>query len=213
MRKHYGFTTAKENPYAKRLETPVMIRLGGSTVACFKSLAEETELLYKNLTSLYLPAFPKFGRRPSMAWLAAKSGMSKREHRQRSRPATRVTRRSVRTRHGSVAQDHVSLVAFRQKEGIEEDRSDPVVGLRKADVVMGDGVHDLEPHGDEAKGAEGRDLVDEEVLGRLLGWQPGRERARRRLVVERRRAPVEMAVRLSGERRPGAQPAPLRCPR
>lgn len=35
MRKHYDFARAKKNPYAKRLKTPVTIRLDESTVAYF----------------------------------------------------------------------------------------------------------------------------------------------------------------------------------
>ena len=74
MRKHYDFTTAKKNPYAKRLKTPVTIRLDESTVAYFNELAEETELPYQSLINLYLRDCASSGRRLSMAWRAAKSG-------------------------------------------------------------------------------------------------------------------------------------------
>lgn len=44
MRKHYDFSKARENPYAKRLNRSVTIRLDDSTVEYFKALDEETEL-------------------------------------------------------------------------------------------------------------------------------------------------------------------------
>jgi uncharacterized protein (DUF4415 family) len=74
MRKHYDFANAKKNPYAKRLKTPVTIRLDESTVAYFKALAEETELPYQSLINLYLRDCAASERRLSMAWRAAKSG-------------------------------------------------------------------------------------------------------------------------------------------
>ncbi len=74
MRKHYDFSTAKKNPYAKRLKTPVTIRLDESTVAYFKELAEETELPYQSLINLYLRDCAASGRRISLAWRATKSG-------------------------------------------------------------------------------------------------------------------------------------------
>ena len=52
MRKHYDFSSARKNPYAKRLKRPVTIRLDDSTVAYFKKLAEETELPYQSLINL-----------------------------------------------------------------------------------------------------------------------------------------------------------------
>lgn len=43
MRKQYDFSNAKKNRQAKRLKKPVAIRLDESTVACFKTPAEDTE--------------------------------------------------------------------------------------------------------------------------------------------------------------------------
>jgi hypothetical protein len=54
MRKHYDFTNARPNPYAKRLKKPVTIRLDEATISYFKALAEETELPYQSLINLYL---------------------------------------------------------------------------------------------------------------------------------------------------------------
>ncbi len=74
MRKHSDFTTARKNPYAKRLKTPATIRLDESTVACFKAQGEETQLPYQSLINLYLRDGAASGRRLSMAWRAATSG-------------------------------------------------------------------------------------------------------------------------------------------
>jgi hypothetical protein len=44
MRKHHDFSKAKKNPYATRLKQSVTIRFDPSTIAYFKSLAEQTAL-------------------------------------------------------------------------------------------------------------------------------------------------------------------------
>lgn len=42
MRKHYDFSNAGRNPYARRLKQQVTIRLDRDTIAYFKRLAEQT---------------------------------------------------------------------------------------------------------------------------------------------------------------------------
>lgn len=74
MRKHYDFSKAIKNPYAKRLKQPVTIRLDQSTVAYFKGLAEETELPYQSLINLYLRDCAATGRRLALNWRPAKKG-------------------------------------------------------------------------------------------------------------------------------------------
>ena len=56
MREHYEFSEMKgeKNPYISRLKQPITIRLDKSTVAYFKSLAEELGMPYQNLINLYL---------------------------------------------------------------------------------------------------------------------------------------------------------------
>jgi predicted DNA binding CopG/RHH family protein len=71
MRKHYDFSQAKKNPYAKRLKRPVTIRLDDSTVEYFKALAEEVELPYQSLINLYLRDCASSGRKLTLAWRAA----------------------------------------------------------------------------------------------------------------------------------------------
>jgi predicted DNA binding CopG/RHH family protein len=71
MRKHYDFSKAKKNPYAKRLKRSVTIRLDDSTVEYFKALAEETELPYQTLINLYLRDCAASGRKLALTWLPA----------------------------------------------------------------------------------------------------------------------------------------------
>jgi len=54
MRKHYDFSRAKRNPYAKRLKKQVTIRLEEGTLAYFKELASETAIPYQTLINMYL---------------------------------------------------------------------------------------------------------------------------------------------------------------
>ncbi|WP_373059721.1 BrnA antitoxin family protein [Gemmatimonas sp.] len=74
MRKQYDFAHAKKNPYAKRLKKPVTIRLDESTVAYFKTLADETEVPYQSLINLYLRDCAASGRRLSMTWKTSRAG-------------------------------------------------------------------------------------------------------------------------------------------
>jgi hypothetical protein len=74
MRKHYDFSAARPNPYAKRLKRPVTIRLDEGTIAYFKHLAEETELPYQSLINLYLRDCAAQGRRLDLAWRAPRKG-------------------------------------------------------------------------------------------------------------------------------------------
>jgi predicted DNA binding CopG/RHH family protein len=56
MRKHYEFSKmkARKNPYVRRLEQSVTIRLDRETVMHFKSMAVKTGIPYQNLINLYL---------------------------------------------------------------------------------------------------------------------------------------------------------------
>ena len=73
MRKHYDFSTAKKNPYAKRLKKSITIRLDETTVEYFKTLAEESELPYQSLINLYLRDCAASGRRLALTWRPAKA--------------------------------------------------------------------------------------------------------------------------------------------
>ena len=73
MKKHYDFSAAVKNPYAKRLKRSVTNRLDESTVEYFKSLAAETELPYQSLINLYLRDCAASGRRLSLSWRPART--------------------------------------------------------------------------------------------------------------------------------------------
>jgi predicted DNA binding CopG/RHH family protein len=54
MRKHYDFSNARPNPYAKRLKKQVTIRLDEPTLAYFKNLAQRVGMPYQTLINMYL---------------------------------------------------------------------------------------------------------------------------------------------------------------
>jgi predicted DNA binding CopG/RHH family protein len=74
MKKHYDFSKAVKNPYAKRLKRSVTIRLDESTVAYFKALSAETELPYQSLINLYLRDCAATGRKLALRWRPARAG-------------------------------------------------------------------------------------------------------------------------------------------
>jgi hypothetical protein len=66
-------------------------------------------------------------------------------------------------------QDAVPFVELGEEHGVEEDGPDAVVRLFQPDVVMGEGIRDVEQLRAEADGAARCDLLDQEVAGVLLG--------------------------------------------
>lgn len=68
MRKHYDFSKAKRNPYAKRLKQQITIRLDKPTIEYFKELAGESGIPYQTLINLYLRDCAATGRKLSMRW-------------------------------------------------------------------------------------------------------------------------------------------------
>ena len=71
MRKHYDFSKARRNPYARRLRKQVTIRLDEHTIRYFKSLADETGVPYQTLINLYLRDCAASRRRLAMSWRPA----------------------------------------------------------------------------------------------------------------------------------------------
>lgn len=65
MLDEYDFSTAKRNPYEKKLRKSVTMRLDVSTIDYFKGLAEETGIPYQNLINLYLAQCVKEKKRLS----------------------------------------------------------------------------------------------------------------------------------------------------
>ncbi len=71
MRKNYDFSTAKRNPYARRLKKQITIRLDTPTLKYFKDLADEMGIPYQTLINLYLRDCAASRKRPSLRWRAA----------------------------------------------------------------------------------------------------------------------------------------------
>ena len=68
MRAEYDFSSARRNPYARRLKKRVTIRLDAPTVDYFKALAEDTGIPYQTLINLYLRDCAESKRELDMAW-------------------------------------------------------------------------------------------------------------------------------------------------
>ncbi len=68
MRKHYDFSKAKRNPYAKRLKRQITIRIDADTVAYFNALAQETGIPYQTLINLYLRECAASKKRLALQW-------------------------------------------------------------------------------------------------------------------------------------------------
>jgi predicted DNA binding CopG/RHH family protein len=68
MRTEYDFSTAKRNPYAKRLKKAVTIRLEPNVIDYFKTMSGETGIPYQNLINLYLLDCAKAGRKLTLTW-------------------------------------------------------------------------------------------------------------------------------------------------
>ncbi len=71
MKKHYDFSKAKRNPYARRLKKQITIRLEKRTLEYFKGLAEDTGIPYQTLINLYLRDCASSNKKPSLRWRAA----------------------------------------------------------------------------------------------------------------------------------------------
>ncbi len=68
MRKHYDFSKAKRNPYAKRLKKEVTLRLDERTVEYFEALSEETGIPYRALINLYLRDCTAHQKKLAIQW-------------------------------------------------------------------------------------------------------------------------------------------------
>lgn len=68
MRKNYDFSSARKNPYARRLKQQVTIRLDRATIDYFKDLARNSGIPYQTLINLYLRDCALHGRRLTLEW-------------------------------------------------------------------------------------------------------------------------------------------------
>jgi uncharacterized protein (DUF4415 family) len=71
MKKHYDFSKAKRNPYARRLKRQVTIRLEHDTIAYFKDLSKEMGIPYQTLINFYLRDCAASRKRLSLSWRPA----------------------------------------------------------------------------------------------------------------------------------------------
>lgn len=68
MRKHYDFSKASKNPYARKLKKQITIRLNPAAIDYFKEMAKEVGIPYQTLIDHYLTDCAAKGRRLSMRW-------------------------------------------------------------------------------------------------------------------------------------------------
>ena len=71
MRKHYDFSRARRNPYARRLKRQVTIRLEHDTISYFKELSKENGIPYQTLINMYLRDCASSRRRLTVRWQPA----------------------------------------------------------------------------------------------------------------------------------------------
>jgi predicted DNA binding CopG/RHH family protein len=68
MRKHYDFSKAKRNPYARKVKKQITIRLDEPTIEYFRGIAAELSIPYQTLINLYLRDCASSGRRLAISW-------------------------------------------------------------------------------------------------------------------------------------------------
>ncbi len=71
MRKHYDFTNARKNPYAKRLKKQVTIRIEETTLEYFKGLAAELAIPYQTIINMYLKDCANHRKQLHLEWRPA----------------------------------------------------------------------------------------------------------------------------------------------
>jgi uncharacterized protein (DUF4415 family) len=68
MRKHYDFSKAIKNPYAKRLKRQVTIRMETDVVDYFKELSTREDIPYQKLINIFLRDCAIHKKRPVIHW-------------------------------------------------------------------------------------------------------------------------------------------------
>jgi antitoxin component of RelBE/YafQ-DinJ toxin-antitoxin module len=94
MKKHYDFSTAVRNPYAKRLKKQLTIRLDTETLNYFQELSREMSLPYQTLINMYLRECATSRRRPQ--WAAPKPAKRAKRALQRTSSLPRSARAGTR---------------------------------------------------------------------------------------------------------------------
>lgn len=68
MKKHYDFSNAIRNPYAKKLKKQVTIRLDLDTLDYFRKISVETDMPYQKLINLFLRDCAEHHKKPAIKW-------------------------------------------------------------------------------------------------------------------------------------------------
>ncbi len=68
MREEYDFTSARKNPYAKRLKKQITINIDAETIDYFKALSSKSGIPYQTLINLYLADCAANHREPAISW-------------------------------------------------------------------------------------------------------------------------------------------------
>ncbi len=76
MRKHYDFSNAIPNPYAKLLKRQVTLRIDEPTLGYFKTLSQEMAIPYQTLINLYLRECAASQKHLRIAWETPKGPKS-----------------------------------------------------------------------------------------------------------------------------------------
>jgi len=71
MRKHYDFSKARPNPYAKLLKKEVTLKLDERTEDYFEALSNETGIPYRTLINIYLRECAASRKKPAIQWKPA----------------------------------------------------------------------------------------------------------------------------------------------
>ena len=71
LKKHYDFSNAKRNPYARRFKRQVSIRIDEDTLGYFSGLANEMGIPYQTLINLYLRDCATRKKKLSIKWSAS----------------------------------------------------------------------------------------------------------------------------------------------
>ena len=68
MRKEYGFSAARKNPYAAQLKKQITIRLDEESITYFKGISEDVGIPYQSLINLYLRDCAASHRKLNLNW-------------------------------------------------------------------------------------------------------------------------------------------------
>jgi predicted DNA binding CopG/RHH family protein len=69
MKKHYDFSSSKQNPHIRQSKRQITIRIDESTIGYFKDMSEAMGIPYQNLINLYLRDCAAEKKRLTMEWV------------------------------------------------------------------------------------------------------------------------------------------------